>query len=505
LSRTDRGSRDASAGESANPGSGAGLFGRNRGKQAAAAPEVRSKALAATGPASVSPGFPGPLGYVFRDIPNFSDNQDRILVIQRHKHLALGGVHTMGGTPSQVANSAVKWMTDFFFQYLYQFLHEKAQRRDGYRSTDAPPLTNVYMPFWQTELAMVVKINAMVMATLESLVFTNEGTRTMLTAFSGVKDRINRILDASNQLMIPDGYMPIVDYWATVYTPFVGGPVVYNLFDLKTPGDTLSIGTGSYSTWSDGTRPDLTTAADVAKILSDLELALSQLLNRNVAAAGSKLADFDKWMSLLSMTGMGMPQATPKNLVVDLVKWKEQFELDAFHFFDNKGAGTDTFVCWPDIRGDYQTLLQVEVPEGVTLDDLFWIGGKGLYAFDLQSDDTPGYSALANNNAGFGLVADTAFTTATGRHIEKYYTKEDGWISSAISEDATSASGCQAYMWSYPILSLHPQSWRFIMSEETEEAYLAHLRRPGFQAPFDIWGQAFRKWSHDVWGLPYIT
>jgi len=401
----------------------------------------------------------------------------------------------------------MRWMTDRFLTYLYQFLHEKAQRRDGYRSTDAPPLTNQGEPYYEINYTIALKVNIRVLSALQSAVFTNEATRSMMTAFSGLEERIRRDLDASNQLMYPAAFDSLIEYWSTVYTPYLGGPVVYNLFDFQSVAASAAPQAGSFTAWAENNRPDLTSAADVASLLGDIELALSMQLNRNFAVAGGHQADIDKWHSLLSMTGMGMPQTPVKGLVVDAQKFTEQHQLGAFFYSDSKGVGADTFLGWPDIRGDEKTLININTC-GLTLgpEDIFWFGGKGLYAFEFDDDDTPGYTAEANDITAFGLVAEVGLGTSYRiGHAERLYTPEDGWYEPVIELDFTAAAGLQAYLWSVPHVTVHPDSWRAIMSEESEEAYHVNFDQPGFQAPADVFGQRYRQWLHEAWGLPFIT
>jgi hypothetical protein len=313
--------------------------------------------------------------------------------------------------------------------------------------------------------------------------------------------------------MYPKGYDAIIDYWSKVVTPYLGGPVIYALFDLQDWNYTgiWAPASGSFTAWAGNNRPDLTLAADVDALLDDIELALSMQLNRNLSDAGGGLTDFKKWDSLLSMTGMEMPQTGRSDITIDPIMWNERLLGGAFHYLDSKGAGADTFVGWPDMRGDPQTLININAINNSfpgADDTLYWIGAKGTYAYEFDDDDTPGYTAEANDITALGLVHDTGFGSqfsGGNLHAERLYTLEDGWYEPVDRLDYTAASGLQAHLWSIPQVTIHPESWRVIMSEETEETYMSNFKTPGFQVPVDVFGQTFRKWMFDIWGLPYIT
>lgn len=510
MPRSEPGNRDASASEG-------GLYGRNKGKRPAQAPGARATLLPTTGPASTLPAVAGPLGYSFRGDENSGDALDAIQVIQKHKALALRGyAHKYGNGSALLPTSAVGWMDAYFWPQLVKMLYEKAQRRDGYRPTNSPAdydATNILSILeWVTSTAMTAQINIRVLDALYSGVLTNQGMRSMLPAFQNARERIDRLIETTNQLRYPAGYKGMVEYWSTVYTPRLGGPVIFNLFDFQPlmVTDRWTPATGTFTAWTSADLPDLTTSADVDHLMDDVELACTMLLNDNVVSgATGALPDLRMLMSLYDMLGMAAVPVGPRGIVVDEAKFTEQFKIDAFHFFDDKGAlGTDTFLFWPDIGGSERSMLDVNF-YGLSIgpEDPFWVGAKGVYAWDDDESATAGFAANSENMTAYGMVHDQDPGPTHGiLHVRKFFTREDGWITPAVSLDFTDAGGCQAWIWAHPDLTIHPESWRVIMSEETEEAYHTVFGTPGsVRVPFDVFGQAFRVWLHTVWALPYIT
>lgn len=484
--------------------SGAALFGRDRGKDPRRRLGDRTSSPT-FGPAAVSPHVAGPLGYGFRNIESFQDNADRIQFMFVAKKFDIRSIHNNAENGSVVPEySTLQWMTDHFWADIYPNMWNKAQRRDGYRSLVAT-LNTPLMPVYYTNLAVAISINVRVLQTIKNSLLVNQALRTCLAAFEGLEGIIDTCVEESSRLIYPAALTPLVEYWSTVYSSYPGGPIVANYFDYQDTEDYWPAAVGTFTAWASAL-PNLNVAADVEAMIADNLLALSILLDYNVTA-GNNLDDQTNYLSLADMLGIGAQNPSTPALTTDVQKWIEQWQVGAFTFLDSKGLGTDTFIGSPDIRGSEESLININpmglsFPEG----DLFWVGGKGLYAFEFDDDDTPCYTAAANDITGFGMVAPSYLNgDEVIAVIVDIYNREDGWVILPATLDFTDAAGLQSYLWSAPHITVHPESWRVIMSEEAEEAYRHNLLNPGFQMPFDIFGQVLKKFAIEAWDLPFVV
>lgn len=482
--------------------SAAALYGRNKGKAGSGA-SLPYHDQRTQGPVTEKPTLSSPMGMSFHNIPSFGDNADRIQVLQQCYRFTLQGYHAIDANGSTlITNGAVDWVNTIFFTQYYEMLWHMAQRRDGYRATAAPPLTSPTVPREQMDLAVTTGIMIKVMCQLYGGVLINEGMRSMIEAFDDINpDRLRRQVERFRQVMYPTYLKPIIDYWGQVYSPFPGGPVVIPTFDFQKSEDELVPASGSYTAWN-GDMADLNVAADVVAILDDIDLALTQLLDGNVA----DLADLDNYYSQLDMMGHQMPGLEPGTVIIDPVRWKEQYEGGQFYSLDNKGVGVDTHTFWPDMRGSEDTLVSVAL-NGFNADDLWWIGAKGIYAWDADDDDTPGYTAQTADLTAYGMVLRTQpnATISRGLYVTQIYTREDGWASFTASHDVTDAAGLQALFWQHPWETIHPEAWRIVMSEEAEEVYKHHFKNPTVQIPAGQWGREYRDWLLKMSGLPFTV
>lgn len=465
--------------------------------------------LPTLGPSAPLPTVSNPvLGYVYRDNETYPENLDRIEFIQRHYSLSLIGYHAVYGNGSAlIANSAVSDINANFWPNVYVFLHEMAQKRDGYRATDAT-LNTAANVLYRDSLLIAMKINIRVLAQLYSGALINEATKSTISAFRSERSRIIRDLEASNRLIYPAAWDKFIDYWSHVYSMRPGGPLVVNLFSMDV---WLSAGgifqpTNPSTVWV--ALPDLTSQTDVRALLTDIEVAIGVLERYDIGVANT-LSDMRNINSIYAMMGFPTPQTSLPTISVDKDKFHGQFQRFGVLFNDTKGAGADTHLFWPDIRGSYESLVPVDFGP-FSPDELDFIGAKGIYAFDADDDDTPGYTAEANDLTAYGVVAGTDWLTATAYPdipATKIYTREDGWITLPRELDYTAAAGTQAHIWQIPDITIHPDAWRMIMSEEAEEAYLQNFDRDSHpvQIPFDHFGQSYRKFLYDAYKIPYIT
>ena len=494
--RYNKGDRDAAADEGA-------LYGRNKGKGSSRSVESQSR-VSTQGPIAMPSTVPGPLGFQFRNSDAYADNADRVQVLFRWKRFCVAGHIVDNNNGSTLpADSALQWTATYFTPNIYNWVHEMAQRRDGYRATVAT-VGNALTPQNYVNLLVPFKINIRVLHAMLSALLVNEGTRSMLPGFVDTQERILRLLELSNTLMYPSGLDAIIDYWSQIYMPYAGGPIVINYFDFQNLLATVTT-SGTIHNWA-ATLPDLTDPLDIGYMLNDLDLVANMLLNYDLTA-GTDAADVRLLVSLMSMMGFPTP-ATPSPLLkIDPVRFIEQLQIDAFCFEDTKGAGANTFLGWPDMAGSPQTMINLNFM-GLTMspDDIYWIGGKGLYAFEFDDDATPGYTAATNDISALGMVAPCR-PDANGyiRQDTGIFTREDGWAAGPTAVDFTLAAGVQSWVWALPWITMHPEAWRAIMSEEAEETYHINLRGPGFQVFVDVFGQAHRKWYHELWGIPFLT
>jgi hypothetical protein len=483
-------------------------YGRDRGKSAAR-PAAELLQTSTFGPIVSNPTYPGPLGLTFRNIESHSDNADRIQVIQQMWRLSLTGSFAINANGSTLpADNALDWIDTYVWQKYYEMIWNMGQRRDGYRATAAPPLNTPAIMREYTEMAMTAQINIRVLMTLVESVMVNPGMQTMLTAIQGIHlERIKRDYERANQFQYPACFIPWVEYWSKVFSNGPDGPIVINLFDFQAIEDALPHASLTFHGWA-GSLPDLSSATDWGYLLDDIELATTMLLEHQTALGANDAADLLNLLSALDMSGAMMPAPNRSPLSVDPQRFIEQFKLGAFYCRDTKGVGVDTAKFWPDMGGSLDTLININ-PCGLNLppDDLFWIGAKGPYAWEADDSATPGYCAESEDLTALGCVM-RVYPGAT-IHVPYYptriYTKEDGWaeiVSSAL--DFTAASGLQEFLWKHPWLTCHPDSWRVIMDEESEEVYHIHFLNPGFQVPVYVFSEAYRHWLINGLGLPFV-
>lgn len=444
------------------------------------------------------------LGYTYRNNETFTENFDKLEVVQVHKYLSLGGMYGHKNNPSaNVSYSAIDNVSASFWEDVYTLLHEMAQKRDGYKAT-TETLTDPTNVMFRDELVITLKINVRVLWTLYHAALANEGLRSMV-GFAGRRSRIQRALEASNTIIYPAAFDKIIDYWSEVYSPYLGGPVIYNLFFPANiqAGASLDPGTSVATVFA--AVPDLTTTASVDALLNDIECGIAVVTRYDLDVAADA-TDLRLINSIYAMMGIPTPQTGVKGLTVNPQKFVEQFKEGGWIFEDSGGSRS---CYWPDIRGSADSLIHVYRKE---MDELDAIGAKGWYAADADDDDTPGFTGTAADLTLYGMVFPSTYLSASWFNflpIVRYYTREDGWSDTVGAMDVTAAAGCQAYIWSVPHVTCHPEAWRFIMSEEAEEAYAFRFaltdNNSGFQRPFDHWGQAYRKWIHNAYGIPFIT
>jgi hypothetical protein len=457
-------------------------------------------------------------GYVYRNNPTFAENFDKIEVMVNYRILDLTGFIAVAANPSVIISlSAIEDVYNTFWSQIYTLLHEMAQKRDGYKASD-DSLTTALNVVYRDSTILSVKINIRVLWALYHGTMVNEGLKSMIPAFAGKRSRLQRILELSNTLIYPQEFDALIDYWSTVFSPYPGGPITVNLFDVaqyarNDGAGLLDPATGMHE-WT--APPDWTSSADIGYLLDDLEKILG-LLTRYTSDTDNINTDLRLIHSLYSMMGFPTPQTGVKGITIDPAKFQEQYRRYGYYFADTKGAGTDTHVFWPDCRGDLDNLLNIYL-EGHPFDILDMIGAKGIYAWDADDDDTPGYSALANDLSGYGLVGRSQWESANlgglGLPYFSWYTREDGWVTNksgsvgSYALDLTAAAGLQKAFWAIPWITVHPDGWRIIASEEAEEAYrFGFDERSGgnVQIPFDHFGQAYRKWIYAAYKIPYIT
>jgi hypothetical protein len=442
------------------------------------------------------------MGLVFRNIPSHGDNADKIQFMQQMYRFSLTGHFPAEANGSTlIANGSVEWINSVFWTQYYEMLWHMAQRRDGYRATAAPPLGEPLLPREVFELAVTANINIRVIDAVYGALLVNEGMRSMIEGFDDINpDRITRGIERCNQMMYPDWLAPIVSYWGQIYSKYPGGPIVIPLFDFQAIEDLLVPASGSYTAWTGN--PDFAVAANINSMLDDIDLACTQILDGNCA----DLADLDNFQSIQDMMGHVMPAPPRTSLIVDEIRWKEQYESLGMYVEDNKGAGVDTHTFWPDMRGSEDQLVNVQL-NGINFDELYWIGAKGIYAYDADDDDNPGYTAKAADLTAYGLVCriKPSATIHELDYVTRFYTREDGVAELAAAHDITSAAGCQTLFWQFPWETCHPENWRQVMSEEAEEIYKLNFRHPGVQVPAGTWARAYREFLIQKSQMPFVV
>jgi hypothetical protein len=449
------------------------------------------------------PTISSPDGFTYRNNVLYPSNQDRVEVIQSQKQLSLLGIH-LDNAAVNLAGSQLEGIEDHFWPDVYLMLHEMAQYRDGYKSQDAA-LDTAARARYRDEMILTIKINIRVLWSLYHCVLYNEGTKTMVPGFAGKRRRMQELLEWSNKLVYPQEWDEVIAYWSTVFVPYPGGPVCYNLFSPKAITNDTS---GTFTAFTAINRPDLTLTADVTGLLDDILLGLTEI-DRYSGATAAWVNDYKLLTSIYKMMGFPTPQTPVAGLTVSPQHFVDQFMNESFYYTDNKGAGTDTFVCSDDIGGDIEALIDVQADGPVS--PLWWKGLLGIYAFDLQDSATSGYAAITEKIAAMGLVRDSEW--AVPGNIEKcrcqrLYTPEDGWYEPVTELDFTAAAGLQAFIWSLPHITVNPKSWESIRSEEAEEDYLRGFGKEGkagFQMPWDHNGQRYREFLYNAYKIPFIT
>lgn len=454
------------------------------------------------------------LEYQYRDNETFTEKFDQIEVMTRYRRFDCRGYSEVFGNGSALlANSAIYDIDANFWPNVYPFLHEMAQKRDGYKAT-SETLNNTWTDRVRIAFILSVKCNARILWSAYHAALVNEGMKSMIPGFQGRRSRLLRILEMTNTIIYPSAWDKVIDYWSKLYTPYQNGPVIINYFSLDpyiSAGAGLQPASGTSTVWA--ALPDWTSSTDVGNLMADLELALGVLTRFNINDANTK-SDFRNVNSIYAMMGMPTPQTGVSGLVVDPARFQAEFRRYGYLYNDTKGAGVDHHIYWPDIRGNQDALINIDT-EGLPFDELDSIGAKGLYAFDADDDDTPGYTPESNDLTEFGIVhGDGWLTAGMASNVKaiptQIYTREDGWAELLRELDYTSASGVQAHLWGVPDITVHPDGWRVINSEENEEGYVFRFdfrtgQRGAFQRPFDHFGQAYRKWLYQSYGIPYIT
>jgi hypothetical protein len=460
-----------------------------------------------------SPTVSGNEGYTYRNNVLYPSNLDRVEVIQSHRQINLNGIH-YDNSAVKIAGSQLEAVEDRFWPDGYVMLHEMAQYRDGYKSTTGT-LTVPNIMKYRDAAILTVKINARVLWALFHCTLYNEGMKTMIPGFQTLRRRMLNLLLWTNQLIYPQEWDSFIQYWSTVFTPYPGGPVCYNLFAPKAlqidDAATANFGHNSktFTAWANANRPDLTLVADVTAFIADQELIL-EVIDRYDNSVAANVTDLKLLTSLYKMMSYPTPQTPVSGLQVNPTMFIEQFKQGAISFRDNKGAGADTFVCSDDISGDVEGLI--DLPDvGAPYSPEYLTGFRNTYAFDLQDSATKGYCAETEKIAALGVVRHSELggkENVQYSHIERLYTQEDGWYEPVTELDFTAAAGLQAWLWSLPHVTINPKAWEVIRSEEAEEDYhtaFGSVGNNGFQMPWDHIGLSYRKFLHNAYKIPWIS
>jgi hypothetical protein len=310
-------------------------------------------------------------------------------------------------------------------------------------------------------------------------------------------------------LVYPAAWDTLIEYWSQVYVPYPGGPVVANIFDFQHIAAVAAIApTGStFHAWG-STMPDFTSYTSLGYMIDDINLACAMIDRYAYLNVAASITDLKLLTSMYKMMSFPTPQTGVSGIKVDPQRWTEQFKGGAFSFIDDKGGGTDTFVTSRDVKGDVEGLL--DIPDyGYPHGELEALGFLTPYGHDLQDSATPGYGATSEKILSLGLVSATALASAGAydvAQINSFWTREDGWIAQPVIVDITSASGMQALLWQYPVVTLHPEHWVMIRSEESEEEYRVNIESGSgrFQTPWDHFAQRYHEWLHAAYQIPYI-
>jgi len=412
----------------------------------------------------------------------------------------------VGGGASLTSDSPWIWLYNYFFTQLYTLLYEKAEKAVGYKA-QAETITLNRFVTCRDSLILMGKINVRVLAAIEAAVMTGEGPKTMIAAFSGKHSKIMRVLERSNEMVYPAGLDVIVDYWSQIFSPYPGGPLCYTLFDFQPISDGYGIvPTTALTNWTAAEVPNLNVSADIDALIADIEAVFAMVLNYAIVDAAD-VTDMRRVNSLYDMMKIKSPQTGLSGLKPMPDRWNEQFKRGLFHFRDNKGAGVDNLLAWPDMQGSNDTLISVRV-DGYPYDDLDWIGAKYPLAIEFSDSATPGYAPESEHATVLGIVLDVVPLGGTPIFAPfwQVYTPEDGWTVLDTTLDFTAVSDVQKWLWSHPQI-VHPESWRVIMSEESEETRLHSLDSRGgsVQIPLRKFGEHYISWIYNVYNLPHIT
>jgi hypothetical protein len=447
------------------------------------------------------PTVSSPLGYAYRHNVFNRENQDEVQAIGQYLFLDLRGRHS-ANSADDVSNSFVEYIVDHFWPEVFSRWVEMAQFRDGYNPSTTS-LTTADVVRQRLELILTLKINIRVLWALFHCTAYNEATRSMRTAFSGKRSRMENLLKWSNTLIYPQEWDDFISYWSAVCVPYPGGPILYNLFSFQ--GLTTDPKTGTYTDWGADDLPELETSADIGYLLDDIQLALTEVDSYNINTAARKV-DFQLVQYHLKMLNFPIPATPARGLCVS-PKHFEDIIRCGFAFTDNQGAGNNICVFHPDIAGDKDTLIQQWNRQ--PMDALDWAGMKYMYAFDNPDTANTWMDVDASEKLmTYGVVRPGH--VSTNLHplwLRRLYTAEDGWYEPSNNEDATSAAGLQAFLWSHPLVTAHPNSFKFIAKEETEEDYRMNFvldSRQVWEMPFDHFGESYARYLHGVHRVPFI-
>jgi hypothetical protein len=402
--------------------------------------------------------------------------------------------------------SWLKYMEDIFWPQLFPFMVGLAEGRDGYKTT-TDQLTNYAAnvnAFKVRDLKIVaLKATIRVLWTLFHTLHYNKATYSMYSGLGSYRSRLSRLLDLSDTLVYTPELEPWIQFLSKVFVPYPGGPVMFRWINFEQTFTHTNHQT--YQDWHTALgNPDFSSSTEVGYIIADCELLLKALTGQHTNA--NYKTDFRLIESILNMLSFPTPKTPVKSIEVDAMAFADLFR-GGFWAYDNKGAGDDVIVGYPDCKGSMDTLIPIQMDH--PLDELDWMGLKQVYAFEhpTQATGSP-WSKLAEDMVAYGCVLPNyPLSVTTICPAYRYYTLEDGWIDGADVLDVTDVSGCQDWLWNHPLGSNHQWASHLIDSEETEEWYNVEFARPAsvrFQMPFSHVQEAFTHWNHSRYKVPMV-
>jgi hypothetical protein len=483
-------------------------YGRNRGKTSVSVnePDVLTRTF---GPRSERVQIGGPNGEVFQNVPSFRFSGDKIQAIVQFWRFSLSGrFEVMANGSTLPANNAVDWVNTHFWPKYYAMKWYASQRRDGYRANKVPSdITDPLVPRYAIEGAVAAYLNSMALAQVSQNLLVNTAMRSCINAFDDINpDAISRCVERTSKLYIPAWMQSFLDYWAPIYQPYPGGPLVINLWDMQQTEDLL-VPTNAFNAWG-ADLPDLHVAADVQLLIDDINNMCNCVTEPYALNDGDDISDLRNMHSLMDMMGDPTARGSIPEIKPDPRRFAEQFKLTGFIINDTKGVGNDTWKFWPDFGGSEDTMISMPIlPECPITpgDDLFWMGAKGIYAYEADDTDTENYADSAEDLTALGMVCrvngnDSMHNVSLLTNI---YTEEDEWTDLLANLDLTAAAGLQALLWQFPFFSIHPKFWVSIRDEEDEENYRINFDQPEVQIPVGTWSRHFRRKLIEWTGLPF--